>query len=333
MSRSEKSEDDIIMAQAVALEQIPVIDFAPFLSGDTTQRQAVADEIARACEMIGFFYLKGHGVDPALQGALFDQSAAFFHLPDAEKEGARATSDWYRGWVPSPRSEAWSRDTRLFDQYRLQLEWPSDAPADDPYAGIFARKNRWPEDMPAFRAASEGWLSAMHHLSVELLRAFALGLGLEEGHFDGWFNAPPSQLSLLHYPSLPEGVDVDVSNTVSHTDEGPVTILAQHGVDGLEVKRRDGVWIQAPPIEDAFTINVGDMMMWWSNGRFLSNYHRVKNTSGGERLSIPFFCNPDRDVIVGPLPELLDGNEPLYPYVRVADHLARFYKRLESRAA
>lgn len=332
MSRSEQSEDDNIMAQAVALQQVPMVDFAPFLTGGPAERQAVADEIANACEMIGFFYLKGHGVAPSLRSAIFGQSASFFQQPDDSKQDCRATPDWYRGWVPSPRSETWSRDTRLFDQYRLQLEWPGAAREGDPHAGIFARANRWPATMPAFREACEAWLAAMHNLSLELLRAFALGLGLPENHFDGFFTAPPSQLSLLYYPPLPAGVDQDVFNTVSHTDEGPVTILMQDDVGGLEVKRRDGVWIQAPPIEDAFTINVGDMMMWWSNGRFISNYHRVRNQSGRERYSIPFFVNPDRDVVVGPVRELLDGDEPRYPYVRVEDHLVRFYKRLEANA-
>jgi isopenicillin N synthase-like dioxygenase len=167
----------------------------------------------------------------------------------------------------------------------------------------------------------------MLDLSRELLRAFALGLGLDEHRFDGWFRHPPSQLSLNHYPVLPDQADEDVSNMVAHTDEGPFTILAQDSNEGLEVKRRDGVWIQAPPIADAFTINVGDMMMWWSNGRFLSNLHRVRNRGNVERFSVPYFANPDRAVTVAPLPELTEG-EPAFAPVRVADHLARFYEKL-----
>jgi isopenicillin N synthase-like dioxygenase len=75
------------------------------------------------------------------------------------------------------------------------------------------------------------------------------------------------------------------------------------------------------------------MMMWWSNGRYLSNMHRVRNTSHQERFSIPFFFNPDRDVIVEPLPELVrqDG-EARYPAVEAGHHLTRFFATLQKQA-
>ena len=59
----------------VDIEKIPMIDFAPFLSGDEAARQAVADEIAEACRVIGFFYLKGHGVSQGLLAECFEVRA------------------------------------------------------------------------------------------------------------------------------------------------------------------------------------------------------------------------------------------------------------------
>ncbi|EIZ77888.1 Isopenicillin N synthase [Novosphingobium sp. Rr 2-17] len=326
MSRSERSEDDIAAAAAISLEQVPLIDFGPFLGGDAASRQAVADEIARACEDIGFFYLTGHGVPQPVVDAVFAAAADFFARPTEERARAYATPEWYRGYIPMPERQPLSRNTRMFEQYRLQHEWPADE-SDMEHARIFDQVNRWPEGMDQFQQASEDYLDSMLHLGRELLRAFALGLGLEETRFDAWFTQPPSQLSFNYYPVLPGDADPDVSNMISHTDEGPFTILAQSAVGGLEVKRRDGAWIQAPPIAGAFTINVGDMMMWWSNGRFISNYHRVRNRTDVERFSVPYFANPDRSVVVEPQPELI-GDGALYPPVRVADHLARFYKQL-----
>ncbi|HEY0316334.1 MAG TPA: 2-oxoglutarate and iron-dependent oxygenase domain-containing protein [Sphingomonas sp.] len=327
MSRSERSADDLSVASPVALAEIPLIDFAPFLAGDPEDRCAVAAEIAAACEEIGFFYLKGHGVPPVAIDAIFDEARRFFAQPASLRAEALATPAWYRGWIPAPAAQPLSRNTRMFEQYRLQPEWPAD-PDDADHAAIFDKPNRWPASVPAFRRASEDYLDAMLRLSRELLRAFALGLGLPEGRFDDCFNHPPSQLSMNYYPVLPASAEHDVSNMVAHTDEGPFTILAQDTHDGLEVKRRDGVWIQAPPIAEAFTINVGDMMMWWSNGRFLSNLHRVRNRGDVERFSIPYFANPDRSVTVAPLPEIVGDGEALYPPVRVAEHLARFYSKL-----
>lgn len=321
-----RSADDVSAARPIALEEVPLVDFAPFLTGDADARLAVANEIARACEEIGFFYLKGHGVPDAITQDIFSAATAFFARPRAERAQSAATPAWYRGWIGAPEANGFSRNTRLFDQYRLQHVWPAD-PEDMDHAAIFDHPNRFPADMPEFQRASEAYLQAMEDLSRELLRAFALGLGLAEDRFDACFQHPASQLSMNYYPRLPHVADDDVSNMVPHTDEGPFTILAQSEIGGLEVKRRDGAWIKAPPMPGAYTINVGDMMMWWSNGRFLSNLHRVRNRAGEERLSVPYFANPDRSVIVGPLPELA-GDAPLYPPVKVADHLARFYATL-----
>lgn len=334
MSRSERSAEDRITARAVAIEEIPLVDFTPFRTGGEAGKARVAAEIRDACETIGFFYLAGHGVDRDVIEDAFAAAADFYACPLDERMGAAATPDWYRGYIPIPPlppGMQLTRNSRLYERYRLQLEWPADGLTEKAHEPIFDRPNRWPAGMPAFREAGEAYLAAMLGLQGELAHAFALALELPEDRFDAFFRAPPSQLELLHYPPLPEGVDPEISNIVSHTDESPFTILAQDPVGGLEVKRLDGVWISAPPIAGAFTINIGDMMMWWSNGRFISNYHRVRNRAGVERYSIPYFANPDRDVVVAPLPELVGPDEtPAYPPVRVADHFARFYARLET---
>jgi isopenicillin N synthase-like dioxygenase len=328
MSRSTKSADDFVPAKSVDLAEIPIIDFGPFLHGTQADKQRIADEIGNACRQIGFFYIKGHDVPESLRHAVFDQSAAFFHKPIEERRKAAATPEWYRGWIPMPDAGPLSRSSRLFEQYRIQPEYE---PEDDALNNhIFYRPNRWPDGMPEFGETCTAYWRAMLELSRALLRAFALGLGLSENRFDAYYKKPLCQLSLLYYIPLPPDADAEVSNTVSHTDEGPLTILAQDRIGGLEVKRRDGVWIAAPPVEGAYVINIGDMMMWWSNGRYLSNYHRVKNRAGVERFSIPFFLNPDRDVVVAPLPELFEpGEKPAYDPVQVGQHMARFYAVLE----
>ncbi|UUX96155.1 hydantoinase/oxoprolinase family protein [Aquabacterium sp. J223] len=328
MSRSTAGVEDRILAKQVDLAEIPIIDFAPFRQGGEAGRRAVAEAIAEACTRIGFFYLVGHGVPEPLLGRTFEQARAFFERPEAERRRSAATLQWYRGWIPAPKQVGpLDRNSRLFEQYRIQADFPDLADPDP----VFHRPNRWPDDMPAFREACQAYYGAMLGLSRDLLHAFAIGLGLPEDRFDGHFALPICQLSLLHYSPIPDGADIEVSNTVSHTDEGPLTILAQDSIGGLEVKRRDGTWISAPPVPGAYTINIGDMMMWWSNGRFVSNYHRVRNKAGVDRYSIPFFLNPDQDTVVAPLPELIarDGGVARYEPVHVGTHLKRFYARLE----
>ena len=84
-----------------------------------------------------------------------------------------------------------------------------------------------------------------------------------------------------------------------HTDYGLLTILADDGTPGLEVRTRDG-WTPVEPVEGGFVCNLGDMLERMTAGRYRSTPHRVRPPTGGpDRLSCPFFFDPGWDVEVG----------------------------------
>src|SRR5439155_1280222 len=80
---------------------------------------------------------------------------------------------------------------------------------------------------------------------------------------------------------------------------GGVTILKAGDVPGgLEVLSRAGEWVAVAPVADAFVVNLGDLMMHWSNDRWISTLHRVANPPrdaalGSRRQSIVFFYQPN----------------------------------------
>src|SRR5258708_38844212 len=91
-----------VEAGTVAPGRIPLIDFAPFLSGSQAERAQVARKVADACETIGFLYLQNHGIAQSTLDGMFEAARYYFALPvelrDREELLCTATST--RGYMP-----------------------------------------------------------------------------------------------------------------------------------------------------------------------------------------------------------------------------------------
>ncbi len=64
-------------------------------------------------------------------------------------------------------------------------------------------------------------------------------------------------MRLIHYPYTPDAEDKP--GIGAHTDYECFTLL-RSTAPGLEVLNGAGAWIDAPPIADAFIVNIGDML-------------------------------------------------------------------------
>ena len=278
--------------------EIPVIDIAALQGGRPSEVDKTTNEIVFACETAGFFYVINHGVPIATIDAAFDAARWFFARPQAERDLLDvATSPNFRGYVPMGITGP-NVPRRMLEAFQMMLDLGPDDP--DVRAGnVMFGPNRWPAEAPEFRTAMEAYYAAATRLSHRLLSAFARGLGLRDDYFGPFFRKPLTQLRLLHYP--PQPPDSDAEGVEAHTDTGAFTILLQDQVGGLDVRNRQGQWIRATPIPNSFVINIADMMQRWTNGRFVSTPHRVANRTGLDRISIPFFANPDYDAVIAPL--------------------------------
>ncbi|AEY92679.1 oxidoreductase, 2OG-Fe(II) oxygenase family [Streptomyces hygroscopicus subsp. jinggangensis 5008] len=90
----------------------------------------------------------------------------------------------------------------------------------------------------------------------------------------------------------------------AHTDWGTLTILYRDGAGGLEVEQKRRGWREVPFTQGGFVVNIGDLMAFWTAGRWVSTLHRVRNPAEGRtgaRISIPFFHMPRHDAPVEPL--------------------------------
>lgn len=156
-----------------------------------------------------------------------------------------------------------------------------------------------PNDRFTSRNITENFYKELQSLSSTLLGLLATSLGQPAGSLTNLLRDSVSTLRLLHYPTPgPPSPPQQELCCTPHTDSGLLTLLHQDPTGGLEVKNSAGEWIAAPYIPDSLVVNIGDLMAQMSGGRFVATEHRVRS-SGRERYSVPFFCEPGVDAMVG----------------------------------
>ncbi len=293
-------------------DRIPVIDLSSALGPGATPaaRQKVAQAIDRACVDVGFFTIVGHGVPTTVIDTLRDTAHDFFARPMAEKRRAiHPVANTPRGYI-AMGGEALSYAAEqeappdLKEFYHCgRGPWPDEPYFNGPEGKRYFVPNHWPAQPAGLGPAAERYYEVMTDLDRELMRLAALALGIDEHFFDDKVDKHISAMRLNFYPAQPNAPLTDQLRAGAHTDYGLLTILNGEAVPGgLQIKARDGGWIDVETAPDQFVINIGDLMMRWSNDRWLSNLHRVVNpprsAAQTKRLSIAFFLHPNYDATI-----------------------------------
>lgn len=278
---------------------LPVLDLSLLDEGPDAAARFRAD-LRRATHEVGFFYLTGTGVSPALEARLHRTARAFFALAEADKLAIEnVQSPHFRGYtrIGGERTQG-KVDWR--EQIDIGPERPAVDAADAPAYARLIGPNLWPAALPELREVASEWQEHLVGVARRLLRAWALALGAPETFFDEHFGEPSTLLKIVRYP----GTDApDPQQGVgAHKDSGVLTLLwVEPGRGGLQV-RRDGVWVDAPPLPGAFVVNIGEMLEHATDGYLLATDHRVISPRLPEdRISVPFFFNPALDTTLPPL--------------------------------
>jgi len=286
-------------------QSVPVIDLAPSFALGAKERQQVAEQIRIACEGIGFFEIVGHNVPDATIEAVVTKAKEFFALPHEEKLKTPQSLERSRGYRlvgSSGLAYSLGRETPpdLQESFGVGPIYPAPPQMSDTDAELYFGSNTWPARPAGFSEAFERYYREMEPLSLHLLRLFAHALDLDDYYFDDKVDHHTSTMRAIHYPPQEEMPEPGQLRGGEHTDYGILTILKGEDVPGgLQVKTRGGDWIDVHPRPDAFVCNIGDLMMRWTNDKWVSNLHRVVNPPPEDmrtgRLSIPFFYKPNAD--------------------------------------
>ncbi|MGO3706955.1 MAG: isopenicillin N synthase family dioxygenase [Mesonia hippocampi] len=294
----------------MALTNIPSVDLADFLSEDPTRKQKFVQEIGTAYEEIGFVALKNHFLTDKLTEELYKEVKSFFDLPLATKEKYEIEGlGGQRGYISFGKEHAKGKKEGDLKEFWHFGQEP------DEHANLIEEypENVQVKELPNFNKTGMEAYRELEKTGIYVLRALALYIGLDEHYFDHWASNGNSILRPIHYPPIttePKGA----VRAGEHGDINLITLLMGASTGGLQVKRKDGVWIDAIPQEDELVINVGDMLERHTNNKLRSTIHRVVNPPreqwGKPRYSIPFFMHPRSDMKLNCLEECIDKHNP-----------------------
>jgi len=312
-------------------ETIPIIDLGPCFAGEPGALDRAAAELRHALSEIGFYFIVNHGIPRPLIHEAFRQAARFHGQPLDEKMKIRIDRHNV-GYLPMKgdtlRTSVVQTVTRpnLNEAFFLARDLPADHP-DVIADKRFRSANQWPANLPGFRDHVMAYCDALEGLVKKLMRLYAVALELPPVWFDAAFDDFQYKLRMTHYPPQPPSA-ADDFGIAPHTDTSFLTVLAPNEVPGLAIRAQDGHWIDAPAIPDAFVVNGGQLLLRWTNDRFLATPHRAINRSGGERYALAFFCDARIDWPIAAVPTCVGPDRPpKYPTTYYTDYMVAYQKR------
>lgn len=320
--------------------------------------------LGRACETVGFFQIVGHGIDHEVIERAWTEARRFFDLPlEQRMSAARRHPDDAYGYLPV-ELEALERSLgartgapdlkQTFNVGPVIAAGPNGITAvngttspdgiaspdgiDDRIVAWAFGPTPWPSALASLEPAMRAYFDAMDALARRLLSLMAVALDEPPSFFEPFVDHAPGALRALDYPDLAGRTPAPAQlRAGAHTDYGTLTILRQDGAPGgLEVlDPRTDTWTPVPATDDAFVVNLGDLMQRWTNDRWRSTLHRVvvpaPDAGPSRRQSMAFFHNANIDARIEVIPSCVaPGEQPRHAPVIAGPHLMSKFRRATS---
>jgi isopenicillin N synthase-like dioxygenase len=281
-------DDDGEVGTVPSVTALPVVDLrAP--SG------RLRDRLREAAHGVGFCYLTGHEVPPSLTGRVLEAARALFALPAADKDAiAMVRSPHFRGYT-----RLGGELTRGEVDWREQIDIgpqrsPIGGPGKPDYLWLQG-PNQWPAALPELPGIIDEWDTALAGVARTLLRHWAASLGSPPDVFDSAFAGTPATLiKVIRYPARA----ATAQGVGAHKDSGVLTLLlAEPGTRGLQVRHPGSrEWVDVPPLDEAFIVNIGELLEIATGGYLRATEHRVNLPEpAADRISVAYFFNPRLD--------------------------------------
>ena len=263
------------------------------------------NQMGKALEDIGFFALKGHGIDTELLSKCYNNSEAFFNLDyDIKSKYEKTEIHCQRGYTKFGKEHSKDNpapDLKEFYQIGRSYD-PNNIDSD------VILENVWPDEIPEFENKLSSLYSKLENCSKKLLDACSIYLGMPTDWLSSMTLNGNTILRVIHYPPLPEERDPNSVRSAQHEDINLITLLCASTESGLEVMDHDGSWFKVETGPEFIIVDSGDMIQNLTNGMFKSTTHRVvnPNNSNVRRFSMPMFVHPRNEIDLTPLPKFIE---------------------------
>ncbi|KAL0342053.1 UNVERIFIED_CONTAM: putative 2-oxoglutarate-dependent dioxygenase AOP1.2 [Sesamum calycinum] len=291
------------------LSELLVIDLSKEgLKPGSSCWSSACKDIRRALENHGCFIALYDKISPQLHKSIFQAADQLFDLP-TEVKVQNVNEKPYHGYVGQmpivPLHEGLGID------YATTLEG----------AQSFT-KLMWPHGNDSFCETAMSFAKTVAELEKTAVRMLFESYGVQK-HADSHVEATTYLLRFMKYRAPKEG---ESNNAFpSHTDKSFFTVIHQNHISGLEVRARNGEWINVVFPPSSFVVMAGDGCQAWSNNRVLSPNHKVTLDKNGKetRYAMSQFSFLSKMVEVPE--ELVDDEHPLQfkPFAHV--DLLNFY--------
>lgn len=307
------------------LSEIPSLDLLNFVSGNEHQKRKFVSDLGLAYSNIGFVAIENHALTEVIQDKLYQAVKNFFDLPESVKQKYEDEEiQGQRGYIGKMKEHAKGRSTGdLKEFYHIGQITENMDPLTVDYP-----ENIFPSEVPDLEKYGIQTYRALEQTGIFMLRAIVLFLGLDEFYFDNKVNKGNSILRPIHYFPIddPVSIPTDAVRAAEHTDINLITLLMGASADGLQVLRRDGVWIPITALPNQIVVNVGDMLSRLTNNRLMSTVHRVVNPPREQmdkpRYSIPFFMHPVSSMDLSCLSNCISEEYPKqFPDITAGEYL------------
>ncbi|CAH1526191.1 MULTISPECIES: isopenicillin N synthase family dioxygenase [Vibrio] len=246
-----------------------------------------AQQFVTSLRETGFGVLKNHPIPQELVESIYKNWYEFFS--SAQKNDFQFNVETQDGYFPPSVSEvAKGHSVKDIKEYFHVYPWGQiPVQLEKEILEYYERAN-------AFAQELLGWVE--EYAPKEVQEKFSIALS------EMINNSDKTLLRVLHYPPMTGEEEPGAIRAAAHEDINLLTVLPAANEPGLQVKSKEGDWLDVPCDFGNMIINIGDMLQEASGGYFPSTTHRVINPTGGRqensRISLPLFLHPKPDTVL-----------------------------------